>query len=1075
MVQRQFWLLHQLAPASPAYHIAQAFRLRGRLEAAALEQSLRQIVACHDVFRTSFTVEGEQLLQVVGASTVWDVSTLDLRGHRATAREAAVRRLLAAEAVRPFDLRQGPLLRVLRLQLGDEDHVLLFTLHHSITDLQALQQFFRELGLRYEAAVTGGSCSLPPPAAQYADYARWEQGWRGTPEYAAMLSYWQQQLGGQDRVLTLPTDRPRPAVPSWGGSQEPVVLSEEVVTALRRWGREAGVPLFVTLLTAYGVLLHRYSRQTPVVVGVPFTNRRQERFREVLGCFINILPVVLDFSGSPSFRAAAQQVRQTLLEAHRRQEVTLERMVEGLRLSRDLSHNPLYQVGFTFRPPAVLTLPGLVVEPLAVETGTSQLDLFLMLWEEGSGMGGRLEYGTDLFEADTMARLVGHYGTLLSSIAEDPERPIGSLALLSPAQQRQLLVQWNDTQVDYPRDRCLHQWFEGQAARTPEAVAVVFEQQQLTYRQLNERANQLAHHLRSLGVGPEVPVGVYLERSLEMLVGLYGILKAGGAYLPVDPEFPKERIAYMLEHSQVPVLLTQERLKEQLGRPAATLICLDSDWRALSGQHEQNLPNVSRPEHLAYVIYTSGSTGKPKGVQVPHGAVVNFLASMQREPGLTAHDVLLTVTTLSFDISVLELFLPLMVGARTVIVSREVSSDGGRLLEALERHHVTVMQATPATWRLMIAAGWEGSGRLKVLCGGEALPKDLARDLLRRAGSVWNLYGPTETTVWSTCCRLTDPEGPILIGQPIANTQVYILDPLLQPVPIGVPGEIYIGGAGVARGYLKAPDLTAERFIASPLTRDPEVRLYKTGDFGRYRHDGNIEFLGRGDHQVKVRGFRIELGEIETVLGKHAQVHEAAVALRTDALGHARLVAYVVPATEEGPAVESLRQFLQERLPYYMVPELYVILVGLPLTPNGKVDRQALPEPGSARPALEQAYVAPATDQEKALSRIWGQVLGLDRVGVHDNFFDLGGNSLLGVQVIGHVRERLDVVLPVIKLFQCPTIASLAKCLGGDDSAAVSTEQIERRAQRRRAVLCSRKSLPDQPSGTIGDPWRGLS
>jgi len=1075
MVQRQFWLLHQLAPASCAYHIAQAFRLRGRLDAAALEQSLRTIVAAHEVFRTSFRVEGERILQVISAFTPLEVPTLDLRGHSVEARDATVHRRIAAEVVRPFDLERGPLLRVLRLQLAEEEQILVFTLHHIITDLPSLEQFFRELGLRYEAATRGAADPLPASVPQYADYALWEQQWLGTEEFAAMLSYWQQQWEGQESLLTLPLDRPRPAVPSFGGGEAPVALSGEVVEALRRWGREAGVPLFVTLLSAYGVLLHRYSRQASVTVGVPFTNRRQAAFREVMGCCINILPVGMDFGGDPSFRVVAQRVRQAMLEAHRRQEVTLEQMVERLKLSRDLSHNPLYQVGFTFRPPAALALAGLAVEPLRVETGSSQLDLFLMLWEQGSGLAGRLEYRTDLFEAATLERWAGHYGTLLSSLAQDPERPIGTLPLLPQAERRQLLVAWNDTGADYPQDRCLHQLFEGQAARTPEAVAVVFEGEQLTYGELNRRANQLAHHLQSLGVGPDVPVGVYMERSLEMLIGLLGILKAGGAYLPVDPEFPRERIAYMLDHSQVPVLLTQERLKEQLGRTGATLICLDPGRRAFLQENEENPPGASRPEHLAYVIYTSVSTGRPKGVQVPHGAAVNFLVSMQREPGLTAHDVLLAVTTLSFDISVLELFLPLMVGARTVIASREVSSDGGRILEALERHHVTVMQATPATWRLMMAAGWKGSERLKVLCGGEALSQDLARDLLQRAGSVWNMYGPTETTVWSTCHRLTGPEGPILIGRPIANTQVYILDPLLQPVPIGVPGEIYIGGAGVARGYLNAPDLTAERFIASPWTRDPEVRLYKTGDFGRYLPDGTIECLGRLDNQVKLHGFRIELGEIEAILGRHAQVREAAVALHTDGLGNVRLVGYVVPTTEDTPTVESLREFLQERLPYYMVPASYVTLAALPLTPNGKVDRKALPEPGSARPALERAYVAPATDQEKALSRIWGQVLGLDRVGVHDNFFDLGGNSLLGVQVVEHVRKKLDVAIPVVRLFQCPTIAALAKHLDGDAAAVVSTEQIERRAQRRRAALSDRKMLLDQLSHATGASHGGSS
>jgi amino acid adenylation domain-containing protein len=1057
-VQRQFWLLHQLAPASPAYNLAQAFRLRGPLDEARLVRRLRQMVTRHEILRTAFRTVGEQLVQVVSAEASLDVPTVDLTGLPAGEQETRLQEQVQAEAVRPFDLEHGPLLRAVLLRRADTDHVLIVTMHHIITDLQALQQFFRELGQLYDGA------ELPAPAGpQPGEYALGEQSWLGGEEFAAMLEYWQQRLQGQDGLLALPTDRPRPVVQSFRGRSYPVSWSGAEIEALQRWARREGIPWFVLLLSAYAVLLHRYTRQTPILVGVPFTNRRQGSAAQMLGGFVNVLPLAIAVSGDGSFRDLTREVRQTMLEAHRRQEVTVARMVERLKLARDLSRNPLYQVGFTFAPPASLTLAPVAVEPLAVELGSAQLDLFMTLWEQGEGVQGRIEYSTDLFEEATIARWAGHYRTLLSSLAREPDRPLASLAILPDPERTRLLHEWNATDMPRPSVCGVHQLFEAQARRTPEATAVVCEEDQLTYGQLNRRANQLAHLLGALGVDPDVPVGIYMERSIDMLIGLLGILKAGGAYLPVDPEFPQERIDYMLDHSQVSVILTQERLEERLGRPGATTICLDTGGQILSRESDQDPPNKIRGENLAYVIYTSGSTGKPKGVQIPHGAVVNFLASMQREPGLTAHDVLLAVTTLSFDISVLELFLPLAVGARTVIVSREVASDGRRILEALERHRVTVMQATPATWRLMIAAGWTGSDRLKVLCGGEAMPKDLASDLLPRAAGVWNMYGPTETTVWSTCHRLTDPEESILIGRPIANTQIYILDARRQPVPIGVPGEIYIGGAGVTRGYLKAPDLTAERFVAHPLTADPKDRLYKTGDFGRYRHDGNIEFLGRMDNQVKVRGFRIELGEIETVLAQHAQVYQAAVVTRTDAHGNVRLVAYVVPTAGDRPALESLREFLQDRLPYYMVPEWYVLLDGLPLTPNGKVDKKALPEPDYTRPEMEQAYVAPATDYEKVLSNIWSQVLGLDRIGVHDNFFDLGGNSLLGIQAVTHIRRRLGVAIPVVKLFQCPTIAALAKCLGRDEGDPTPMGMIETRAQRRRAALSRPRPSVQQP------------
>jgi amino acid adenylation domain-containing protein/thioester reductase-like protein len=709
-------------------------------------------------------------------------------------------------------------------------------------------------------------------------------------------------------------------------------------------------------------------------------------------------------------------------------------LVEQLQPERSLSYTPLFQVMFSLEnaPGEPLALPGLTLDPLEIDIDIAKFDLTLSMEETEQGLKGRLEYSTDLFEARRITRTIGHFQNLLEGILAAPERPISEFPLLSEAERHQLLVEWNDTQSDYPHDKCIHQLFEAQVEQTPDAVAVVFEQQQLTYEQLNQRANQLARRLNQLGVEPDVLVGICVERSLEMVVGLLGILKAGGAYVPLDPTYPQERLAFMLSDSQAKVLLTQQRLLGKLPPHQAHIICIDSDssTEVLTQNGSQETTKNPLASDLAYTIYTSGSTGTPKGVQIPHSAVVNFLKSMQRYPGLTDSDVLLSVTTISFDIAALELYLPLITGARVVIINRELASDGKKLIEQIETCGATVMQATPATWRMLLAAGWQGCPQLKILCGGEALPGDLAIQLLEKGSSLWNLYGPTETTIWSTAYKVEVPEcsnAVVSIGHPIANTQIYLLDSEKQPVPIGITGELHIGGAGLARGYLNRPELTNEKFIDNPY--NPGTRLYKTGDLVRYRSDGNIEYLGRIDHQLKVRGFRIELGEIEAVLNQHPAVRENVVVVREDERGDKRLVAYVVHQPEQTLTITELRSFLKEKLPEYMVPSVFVQLEALPLTPNGKVDRYALPALEQTRPEQEAVYVAPRTPLEQQLAEIWAQVLGLEKVGIHDNFFDLGGHSLLITQLLAQVRDTFKVNLSLPSLFKEPTVANIAETI----------------------------------------------
>jgi len=654
-------------------------------------------------------------------------------------------------------------------------------------------------------------------------------------------------------------------------------------------------------------------------------------------------------------------------------------------------------------------------------------ELTLVMREDGSEC--LWVYNAEVLDEESVVEMQQGFTAFLQGIVSNPQQPISDLPLLTGKQRQQLLVEWNATQTAYPKETCLHHLFEAQVERAPEAVAVVFEDKQLTYRELNRRANQLAHYLQHLGVGPEVLVGICVERSLDMVVGLLGILKAGGAYVPLDPAFPSERLAFMLQDAQAPVLVTQQRLLTQLPGQSTKVVCLDADVAVLVQNSEANPVSEVTSDNLAYVMYTSGSTGRPKGVQILHRAVVNFLLSMRERPGLTAEDSWLAITTLSFDIAALELFLPLLVGARLLVASRETAVDGAALAETLTWAGVTVMQATPITWRLLLAAGWQGQPDLKILCGGEALPPDLAQQLLPRAASLWNLYGPTETTIWSTLCKIEPADEVISIGRPIANTQVYLLDPQGQPVPVGVPGELYIGGDGLARGYMNRAALTAERFLPHPWSPEPGARLYKTGDLARYRSDGTIEHLGRLDYQVKLRGFRIELGEIEAVLDRYAAVLQAVVVAREDMLGDKRLVAYVVAQPQQRPTVSDLRGHLQAKLPDYMVPSAFVLLEALPLTPNGKVDRRVLPPPEHTRSELQETFVAPRTSTEEVVAGIWSQILGIEQIGIHDDFIALGGDSLMAIQVIARLRRVLQVQLPLARFFEAGTIARVAKII----------------------------------------------
>ncbi|MEH1827041.1 MAG: amino acid adenylation domain-containing protein [Nostoc sp.] len=1033
--QQRLWFLDQLESNNASYNTSIGLRLVGTLNVAALEQSLKELIDRHEVLRTNFVTVDGQAAQIIQTQPNWTVTLVDFQHLPLTEQKTTAQKLLEQQAIEPFDLAHDALIRATLVVLSPTEQWLLVCMHHVVFDGWSIGLFVQELQALYNAYSQGQPSPLLPLPIQYADYAIWQRQWLVGEVLQNHLSYWEKQLANAPTFLPLPTDRPRPAVQTFNGSYHVFALSGELTQRLLQLSQQQGVTLFMTLLAAYNTLLYRYTGQEDILVGTPIAGRDRTELEGLIGFFVNTLVMRTDLVGNPSFNELLSRLRETAFGAYAHQDLPFEMLVEALQPERDLSHTPLFQVMFVLlnAPMSEIELTELSVSGLPIAITTAKFDLTLSMENTPNGLFGWWEYNTDLFDSSTIERMTGHFLTLLEAIVVNPSERISQLPILTPSEQQQLLVEWNDTQVDYPQDKCIDQLFEEQVERTPDAVAVVFDNQQLTYHELNCRANQLAHYLRSLGVGADVLVGICVERSLEMVVGLLGILKAGGAYVPLDPEYPQERLRFILEDAQVSVLLTQQHLFEKLSECQAQLISLDTNWQFISQLSQENPITDVQAINLAYVIYTSGSTGKPKGVQISHKSVSNFLSAMQQRPGITEQDTLLAVTTISFDIAALEIFLPITVGASLVIARRDVTLDGRELFDLLVKSKATIMQATPATWRLLLDSNFQFSD-LKILCGGEALPWDLVNELLARSASFWNLYGPTETTIWSSVCQLESSESLISIGRPINNTQIYILDQNLQPVPVGVPGELHIGGAGLAKGYLNRPELTQEKFIPNPFSGSRgageqgsrgEKRLYKTGDLARYLPDGKIEYLGRIDNQVKIRGFRIELGEIEAALSQHPHVQASCVITREDNRGDKRLVAYIVPQPQVTLTISELRSDLKSKLPDYMVPSAIVILESLPLTPNGKIDRRALPAPEPSSELLEK-YVAPRNPIEEILSLIWQQVLKVELVGRHDNFFELGGHSLLATQLISRVRSSLKVELPLRSLFAAPTIAELS-------------------------------------------------
>ena len=1095
--QARLWFLDKLVPGNPFYNVSTALRLTGRLNLTALQQTFNEIVRRHEALRTTFVMVEGQPMQAIAPTLTIPLTVIDLRNLESQERETQTQRLATQEAQRPFNLATGPLLRVTLLQLDEAEYVLLLNLHHIVADGWSIGVLIRELGVLYSGrdATLNVSTPLPELPIQYADFAEWQREWLVGFVLQTQIAYWQKQLDGIS-VLNLPKDRPRPAVPTYRGARQFLELPQSLNQALVALSHQEGVTLFMTLLAAFQTLLYRYTQQEDIVVGSPIANRNRREVEGLIGFFVNSLVLRTYFGGNPTFQELLSRVREVTLAAYAHQDLPFEKLVEELHPQRDLSYHPLFQVAIALQntPIEVLELPGLRLSLFENECKSAKQDLEFHLWQDLESLKAQVVYSTDLFDDTTITRMLGHFQTLLESIVANPQQRLSDLAILTEKELSQLLIEFNLNQSkirlgkfalsgnthsalappsNFPQNpksqinKCFHQLFESLVEQTPDAIAVVFEDKHLTYRELNIQANQLAHHLQQMGVVPDFLVGICLERSIEMIVGLLGILKAGGAYLPLDPTYPQERLSFMLEDAKISILLTHSswecnsnwgdilhdlaprfkgshpraRVKRVEGSGVGCsdlcVVCIDKDWQTIA-QHSQENPTSSvTSDNLAYAIYTSGSTGKPKAVLIEHRGLYNMAQAQIETFNLQPTNRILQFASLSFDASIFEIVMALRTGGTLYLANSESLLPGQALIKLLQQG-ITHVTLTPAVLAVLPKA--ELPALQTIICAGESCSQEIVKRWLKSGRRFFNAYGPTEATVWSTVAEITEGSEKPLIGRPIANTQIYILDEHLQLVPIGTIGELYISGDGLARGYLNRPELTATRFLQEPLVgwascasaslggQDAHpTRLYKTGDLARYRPDGNIEFLGRIDNQVKIRGFRIELQEIETVLSQHQCVQEAVVIAQENVSGDQRLIAYIVPYQKQAPTTIELREFLKEKLPDYMVPGTFVVLDSLPLTPNGKVDRCALiATDTSTSRSIDKTFVTPRTPTESTLAKIWAEVLNLEHVGINDNFFDLGGNSLLAVRLLEQIHKQFERELPLSTLFLRPTIESLA-------------------------------------------------
>ena len=1053
--QQRLWFLNQVDPGQANYNIGGGLRFTGPLDTEFMRQAILTLINRHEAFRTRIVENsGQPWLELLDTSRV-SVDIVDLSAHPADRRDEEVRLLGESLLRTPFDMAQGTLAAFLIIRLAPDDHVILVCMHHVISDGWSLAIVCKEMSALYDSLAGGRAADLAPLPIDYLDYAAWEATQVRAGYFDAQLAYWKNQLKGAPATLELPTDRLRPPVPSHHGSRLRRYFYGRLIASLEAYSREQNATLFMTLLAAWQVLMYRYSGQDDIVVGAPVANRDSPELEGVIGCLVNNIPLRGRLHGNPRFSDFLAQIKQTTLAAFDHRALPFDKLVQALNPERSVNHAPIFQVFFTLLsfPVQSLAPAGLTADFVEPDSGASRFDLALDMGPVAMGKhvgeySALYEFDSDLFDASTIARLHDHFANLLAAVAANLSCGIQDLPMITSEEERLLLKEWNATELPHDRTLCVHNLLEASARSTPDAPAVSAGGVTLTYRELDQKANRLAHALRRHGVGPGRLVAVCLGRTVDMPVALAAILKAGAAYVPLDPTHPADRLRYVIDDAEVSSIITMSSFAAIFDGVAAPILLLDEEFDGSAEESSAPQKVAVQPEELAYVIYTSGSTGRPKGVEVEHRNVVSFLRAMQQEPGLTANDALLAVTTLSFDIAGLEIWLPLSAGARVIVASEADVLDGARLTDLIQKHGITLLQATPASWRLLLEAGWNGAPGLKALCGGEAMPRDLAAALIPRVKELWNMYGPTETTIWSTLERMRDASGPITIGHPIANTRVFVLEPSGQLAPIGVAGELCISGEGVARGYRKRPELTSEKFVTITLRNGATERVYRTADMARFRSDGRLELLGRSDQQVKVRGYRVELGEIEAVLAAVPGVKTCVVAKRELSPGDERLVGYVTLKQGASFDAEKARATLRLKLPEYMVPNLFVVLGELPMTPNNKIDRKALPAPQAPEPRSDAPDAAFMTPQQRRVAELWRNVLRIDRVRLNDNFFDLGGHSLLLVKLHAELKREFGTDFPLVELFQLTTVASQANRLSSNSISNDAIPRARARAQR---------------------------
>ncbi len=1028
--QQEIWASVQMGnEANCAYNKSISLIFKGPLEYKALEKAFLTLVNRHDALRTLFGPDGKTLC-ITNSPTSITIPVVDLSQGEDNLIKQEMEKVLSKAVETPFDIEFGPLYSIYLVKISPDNHRLIFTAHHIICDGWSMTVLLTELAKLYSAYKDNISYNLPEPYP-FSTYAYSQNAYLKSQELADSTNYWFNQFSELPPSIDLPTKAKRPVSHTFRSLRHDFTINSTLTSQLKLISSQNGCSLFVSLLAAFKVLIYRLSGQTDLTVGIPSAGQSAIGQNSLVGHCVNILPIRSQLTPDITFTDFIREIKKIMLNAYKYQIFTYGTLIKSLSLKREPSRIPLVSVLFNVDqsiPENNFSFADLSVELIINPRHFENFELFFNIVESSGSLKVDCQYNTDLFSSEMIQNWSEHFIELLSGIANKPSLPACSIPILNKKQTELQLITWNNTGSEYPHAIGVHSLIEKQCRETPDRIAVEFSDTNLSYRDLDLRSNKLAAYLQNLGAAPGTLIGISLKRSQEMLIAMLGILKTGAAYVPLDPDFPDERISYMISDANIKLLISEESVIKQLPKCGATIVSIDKDARSIDKCSSSTLQSTDfNPECIAYIIYTSGSTGKPKGVQVPHCAVVNFLSSMKHTPGITQEDTVLALTTLSFDIAVLELLLPLTVGARCLIVNRETAWDGNLLKSAIEKSKPTIMQATPATWRLLLTSGWKGSSTLKILCGGEAFPQDLASELLNRSACVWNMYGPTETTVWSTCYQITDANKPLLIGRPIANTTIYILDDLLQPVPVGVAGNLWIGGDGVTKGYLNRPELTEKAFIRNPFSTDSNDLIYKTGDIARYYSDGNIECFGRSDDQVKIRGYRIELGEIEFAIGKMDTIKQCAVVVCELGKGDVRLVAFIVPKPQKDVTLQEVRNFLHSKLPEYMIPQHISQTDQLPLTPNGKIYRKKLSSLFNlTETAPDEQYVPPSNDLEKLLVQIWQDILGRPKIGIKENFFYLGGHSLLAVQIVSRILKETSVNLTLATFFTTPTIQELA-------------------------------------------------